>query len=54
MIEGNGEGQGAMKEWQRWRMHNEACGMNMAKHGVLVKLRIIDMEVHYVMRAWQR
>lgn len=38
MIEGNGEGQGALKKWGRWRMHNEACGVNMAKHGVLVQL----------------
>jgi hypothetical protein len=35
-----------MKEWQRWCVHNEACGVNMAKHCVLVKLWVINMEVH--------
>jgi hypothetical protein len=31
--------------------HNEACGVNLVKHGVLVALWVIDMEVCCVMRT---
>jgi hypothetical protein len=37
IIERNGKGQGAMKVWQKWPT-NEACGVNMVKHSVLVMM----------------
>jgi len=40
--------------WSEEKIHSAVCGMNMAKCGVLVVLWVINVEVHCVMRAWQR